>query len=108
MSTEALSTSVDQPCKLLSLDGGGAKGFYTLGVLKEIEAMCGCPLYQCFDLIFGTSTGAIIAALLELGSSVDDIHALYKQHVPVVMRQRTAVAKSKALEHLARTVFGNL
>jgi len=27
------------PCRVLSLDGGGAKGFYTLGVLKEIEAM---------------------------------------------------------------------
>lgn len=94
-------------CRVLSLDGGGAKGFYTLGVLKEIEAMCGCPLYQRFDLIFGTSTGAIIAALLALGSSVDGIHALYKQHVPVVMRRRTAAGKSKALELLAQTVFGN-
>jgi patatin-like phospholipase/acyl hydrolase len=25
--------------RVLSLDGGGAKGFYTLGVLKEIEGM---------------------------------------------------------------------
>src|SRR5438445_11683275 len=90
----------DGLCRVLSLDGGGAKGFYTLGVLKEIEAMCGCPLYQRFDLIFGTSTGAIIAALLALGSSVDEIHALYKEHVPVVMRRRTAVGKSKALDHL--------
>jgi hypothetical protein len=30
----------------LSLDGGGAKGVYTLGVLKEIEGMLGCPLYK--------------------------------------------------------------
>jgi Patatin-like phospholipase len=97
-----------ETCRVLSLDGGGAKGFYTLGVLKEIEAMCGGgPLCQRFDLIFGTSTGAIIAALLALGSSVDDIHALYRDHVPAVMRQRTAAGKSKALEHLARTVFGN-
>ncbi len=94
-------------CQILSLDGGGAKGFYTLGVLKEIEAMCGRPLCQQFDLIFGTSTGSIIAVLLALGSSVDDIHALYKEHVPVVMRRRTAVGKSRALEHLAQTVFGN-
>jgi patatin-like phospholipase/acyl hydrolase len=28
--------------RVLTLDGGGAKGFYTLGVLKEIEAMVGC------------------------------------------------------------------
>ena len=47
-------------CRILSLDGGGAKGFYTLGVLKEIEAMINQPLAEKFDLIFGTSTGAII------------------------------------------------
>ncbi len=29
--------------RVLTLDGGGAKGFYTLGVLKEIEAMLGVP-----------------------------------------------------------------
>ena len=50
--------------------GGGAKGFYTLGVLKEIEAMVGCPLHQKFDLVFGTSTGAIIASLIALGHDV--------------------------------------
>ena len=38
--------------RVLSLDGGGAKGFYTLGVLKEIEAQIGCRIYQRFDLIF--------------------------------------------------------
>ena len=55
--------------RILALDGGGAKGFYTLGVLKEIEAMVGCPLHQKFDLVFGTSTGAIIASLIALGHS---------------------------------------
>lgn len=107
MSTGAPAPAVDQPCKLLSLDGGGAKGFYTLGVLKEIEALCGRPLCEEFDLIFGTSTGAIIAALLALGSSVDDIHTLYKEHVPTVMRGRSAVGKTAALDVLARTVFGD-
>jgi uncharacterized protein len=60
--------------RVLTLDGGGAKGFYTLGVLKEIEAMVGCPLHQKFDLVFGTSTGAIIASLIALGHSVDLNH----------------------------------
>lgn len=36
----------DGLCRILSLDGGGAKGFYTLGVLKEIEGMLKCPLYK--------------------------------------------------------------
>ena len=93
--------------RILSLDGGGAKGFYTLGVLKEIEGVLKCPLYQCFDLIFGTSTGSIIAALLALGFEVDEIHALYRKHVPAVMRPWLPSAKSSALRTLANEVFGD-
>jgi patatin-like phospholipase/acyl hydrolase len=58
--------------RILSLDGGGAKGFYSLGVLREIEAMVGCRLHEKFDLIFGTSTGAIIGALLAIGKPVEE------------------------------------
>src|ERR1700719_687053 len=87
----------DRPCRVLSLDGGGAKGFYTLGVLREIEGMIGCPLHERFDLIFGTSTGAIIAALLGLGKTVKDISKLYEEHVPAVMRKKSADDKSAAL-----------
>lgn len=94
------------PLRVLALDGGGAKGFYTLGVLKEIEAMTGCPLHQRFDLVFGTSTGAIIASLIALGHDVDTILDLYRKHVPTVMSQTTAHARSKALKMLASEVFG--
>lgn len=97
----------DDLFRILSLDGGGAKGFYTLGVLKEIEGMLDCPLYKRFDLVFGTSTGAIIAALIALGYTVDEIHALYKEHVPRIMRVRSVEGKSNALEELATAVFGN-
>lgn len=93
--------------RILSLDGGGSKGFYTLGILKEIEAMCKKPLCDTFDLVFGTSTGAIIAALLALGYKADDIHKLYKAHVPTVMRKYTRWGASKALAQLAKEVFGN-
>jgi predicted acylesterase/phospholipase RssA len=93
--------------RVLTLDGGGAKGFYTLGVLKEIEAMVGCPLHQKFDLVFGTSTGAIIASLIALGHSVDAILELYRQHVPVVMSHKTAPTRSAALKKLASEVFGD-
>lgn len=98
-------TSTPQVCRILSLDGGGAKGFYTLGVLKELEGMLGAPLCEHFTLIFGTSTGAIIAALLALGHNVETIHGLYKQHVPTVMRGRNAKERSAALTHLAKAVF---
>jgi len=35
-----------KPYRILSLDGGGAKGFYTLGVLSEIESLIKCPLHE--------------------------------------------------------------
>ena len=97
--------SRDGLCRILSLDGGGAKGFYTLGVLKEIEGMLGYPLYKRFDLVFGTSTGAIIAALIALGHTIDEIHDLYKEHVPTIMRSKSPREKSRALNDLAVKVF---
>jgi predicted acylesterase/phospholipase RssA len=65
----------------------------------------GQPLCEHFRLIFGTSTGSIIAALLALGMKVDDIHKLYRTHVPKVTRPRSAAAKSAALSALAEEVF---
>lgn len=97
--------TAERPCRILSLDGGGAKGFYSLGVLREIEGMVKCPLHEKFDLIFGTSTGAIIAALLALGKSVKEISDLYEEHVPTVMQKRGRVEKSAALKALGDGIF---
>lgn len=95
----------DNIYRILALDGGGAKGFYTLGVLKEIEAMLGCPLHKRFDLVYGTSTGAIIAALIALGYEIDQILSLYTEHVPRIMSRRSAAARTSALQDLAKEVF---
>lgn len=94
-----------KPYRVLTLDGGGAKGFYTLGVLREIEGLVGMRLHEKFDLIFGTSTGAIIAAMLALGHSVDEILALYKKHVVTVMACKSPADKTAALRNLAVEVF---
>lgn len=98
--------TLQQNFRVLTLDGGGSKGFYTLGVLHELEAMLGGRLHERFDLIYGTSTGSIIGTLLALGYSVDEIHKLYVKHVPAVMGPWLAGAKTKALNKLAEEVFG--
>jgi predicted acylesterase/phospholipase RssA len=95
----------ERPFRVLSLDGGGAKGFYTVGILSEIEAMTGKPLAECFDLIFGTSTGAIIAALLARGEHVATVQSLYEQHVPSIMKGRKTAHRTAALHQLATNVF---
>lgn len=98
-------TETTKPYRILSLDGGGAKGFYTLGVLAEIEGMIGCRLSERFDLIFGTSTGSIIGSMIALGMSADEIHDLYRKFVPEVMRLKTAPQKSAKLAELASEIF---
>lgn len=72
------------PKRILALDGGGLRGVLTLGMLRRIEELLrarhGDPelrLGDYFDLIAGTSTGAIIAAALALGMSVDEVHGHY-------------------------------
>ncbi|MBY5545983.1 patatin-like phospholipase family protein [Rhizobium leguminosarum] len=95
-----------EPYRILSLDGGGAKGFYSLGVLAEIEGLVGCRLCEKFDLVFGTSTGAIIASMIALGMSVDEIHENYKTYVPEIMRLKRPEQKSAKLAELAERIFG--
>lgn len=92
---------------ILSLDGGGSKGVYALGVLREFEQYIGVPLHEHFSLIYGTSTGAIIAALLGLGKSAVEIQELYFELIPRVMRHRWRSSRTRALVHEAERLFGD-
>lgn len=76
----------EQPRKILSLDGGGIRGVLTLEILLEIETQLKIELKKdnsfrlsdYFDYIGGTSTGAIIAAGLSLGMSVNELLNFYE------------------------------
>jgi hypothetical protein len=78
--------------RVLALDGGGVKGLLTLGMLRpleqELRARAGGDeafrLCDYYDLIGGTSTGAIIASGLALGLSVDQLIELYQRLGPEV------------------------
>jgi predicted acylesterase/phospholipase RssA len=50
--------------KVLTIDGGGIRGLIPARVLAEIERRCGHRAGELFDLVAGTSTGAIIACAL--------------------------------------------
>jgi hypothetical protein len=78
--------------RILALDGGGVKGVLTLGMLKVLEGELrrragdaeAFRLSDYYDLIGGTSTGAIIASGLALGLSVDELIELYMRLGPEV------------------------
>jgi len=79
---------INGPKKILTLDGGGIRGILTVEILAKIEAMLrersgrgkDFVLADYFDFFAGTSTGAIIAACLSWGMSVDRIRDFYLQN----------------------------
>ena len=95
----------EKPVNILCLDGGGSKGVYTLGVLGELEKAVGAPLSNFFSLIYGTSTGSIIAAMLALGWEVKDIKEKYFKLVPEIMGKWGKAGKSKKLTELGKEIF---
>lgn len=87
------------PKRILSIDGGGARGILALGILGEIERRLkrrsgdkNFRLCDYFDLIGGTSTGSIIAAALAIGRTVDQVVALYNEMAPAVFDTHGASA----------------
>jgi len=79
--------------RILSIDGGGVRGVLALGYLERLERhlaeLAGRPVKLCehFDLIGGTSTGAIIATALALGHTAKEIREFYLRLGPSVFRR---------------------
>jgi uncharacterized protein len=70
--------------KILACDGGGILGLMSVEILAKIETDLriahnnpGLVLADYFDFVCGTSTGAIIAACISAGMSMDTIRQFY-------------------------------
>jgi predicted acylesterase/phospholipase RssA len=112
------------PKRILALDGGGSRGLLSLGVLAQLERHLGersgdpanFRLAHYFDLIGGTSTGAIIATTLALEWRVRDVVDLYfkllpaifsKPQVPGPLRVLIPAFKNKALTDALNEYLGD-
>ena len=79
--------------RILALDGGGVRGALSIAFLERLEKVLteieGRPVRLCewFDLIGGTSTGAIIAAGLASGYSANQMHEFYCELAPKVFKK---------------------
>lgn len=65
---------------ILVINGGGIRAVATLIQLIELERIVKTKLCNHFDYISGCSTGGIIATLLALEYSTEDILRLYTEH----------------------------
>lgn len=85
------------PKHILSLDGGGVRGAITVAFLERIERLLkkrygdDVRLGDHFDLIGGTSTGAIISGALALGFQAAQIKDFYTKLAPLAFRRRFAM-----------------
>ncbi len=76
------------PFHILALDGGGTRGIYTAQLLAKIEQTFQTPIQTCFDLIAGTSTGAIVAGAAVSNIPMQDIVRLFETEAPRIFRRR--------------------
>src|SRR5580700_10232197 len=80
------------PKRLLALDGGGVRGALTVAILERIETLLGehygreVRLGDHFDLVGGTSTGAIIAGALALGYRTAQVKEFYLKLAPAAFK----------------------
>jgi patatin-like phospholipase/acyl hydrolase len=93
--------------RVLSLAGGGFLGLYTAHVLQGLEARAGVPLGRCFDLIAGTSIGAVLALALAFEVPMVRLVRLFTDHGPRVFSNRALPAGAVGrLLDLTRSVLG--
>ncbi len=97
--------NIEKPRKILSLDGGGIRGVVSLEILKKLEddlkiqhrGKDNFRLGDYFDLIGGTSTGAIIAAGLSIGMSVDELLEFYTNKGKAMFDKKFLLKRWKSL-----------
>jgi patatin-like phospholipase/acyl hydrolase len=79
--------------KILSLDGGGIKGLYTLYMLLEFENnYCnGKPISEYFDMISGTSIGGIITLALANNIPLKEIITFFEQNATLIFPNKRPI-----------------
>lgn len=88
--------------RILAIDGGGLRGVVPLSILKKVEAFTGKPIWKCFDLIAGTSTGGLLACGLTMPLSagvqqakytIDDLMKVYMDRGKEIFPPRNSLFK---------------
>lgn len=92
---------MDREFRILSIDGGGIRGVIPAEIFSKIESEVNAPIYEYFDLICGTSTGAIIALALATGKPALEIIEMYTSNAESIFPK-----KKQTLFLMTRVVFG--
>jgi patatin-like phospholipase/acyl hydrolase len=100
--------------RILSLDGGGIRGIFTAAFLATLEEMAGRRAGDFFDLVVGTSTGAIIGLAVALGIPARTVLDLYVERGARIFRRPRLLGSllrprygNRDLERAVREIFGD-
>ena len=98
-----------EPIRVLSIDGGGMRGLYTARYLAALadryaktRGVGRLDIGQGFDLIVGTSTGAMVGCALAKGIDPGTVAQLFRKHGPAIF---PAKVPSKCNFELLRQSF---
>jgi patatin-like phospholipase/acyl hydrolase len=103
--------------RILALDGGGLRGTFTAAVLARWDDMIksggGNGLINHFDLVAGTSTGAILAIGLAIGQTPKAMLNFYREKGPSIFPKDRSLRhwlkskhESSTLKSILQSVFG--
>ncbi|QFI39922.1 patatin [Moritella marina ATCC 15381] len=83
------------PIRILSLNGGGARGLFTISLLAEIERIIedknginNVKIGDYFDLITGTSIGGILALGLAAGKSARKLEEVFRKQAALIFPEQ--------------------
>jgi hypothetical protein len=79
---------MSQSFRILSLAGGGARGIFQAAFLRRLEQELNIHVKDEFDLIAGTSTGAILALGIALDVSLQDLVDFYRTKSAMIFQPR--------------------
>lgn len=99
----------EKPLRVLTIDGGGMRGIYSAAFLHELSSLFakkrGCEALDVgkgFDLIVGTSTGAIVGCALAAGEPLSKVVKLYRENGPKIFPERVPSSMMKVLGQIPR------
>lgn len=94
------------PYRVLSIDGGGVRGLYSAcllhGLAQRVARTTGqaaesnLDVGKAFDMVVGTSTGAILATALAAGRPLEEVIELYKSKAKEIFPSPTPSVSSRS------------
>jgi patatin-like phospholipase/acyl hydrolase len=88
--------------RILTLSGGGIRGIFQAVFLREISLQLQSPLREHFDLIAGTSTGAIVALGVALNIDLKKIVGLFEDDGFQIFPKSTRVSRQRLASYACR------